>query len=274
MVKFLFLLCVILFSSCAGLSKEDRAAYLGKHDSLLLGGNLKKDVDVLFYRNVEYSGRSDLTSWYNSQKILEFMCVDYWGISASRVKVIQGDSGVRLLEYLKNYKGSSLIISFSSHLESDGQLILHGGNRMPLSVLAKVLNELSVETLLLFDTCYAGLLKPHIDNPLVSVVYTGLSDEQVLDLRVRGQRPSLSSMCSYSAGYAFAVWSRKEMEYSPFGIFLLKAYLEGSKRPLQLGELLEKTFKYNEDMREIFGMGKYSSMGWLGSTYWKSFEVK
>ena len=65
------------------------------------------------------------------------------------------------------------------------------GERLSLEVFAEYLNSLEVPTLLIFDTCYAGKLKSLLNNPKVSVFYTGMEDELVYDLRIKGQKLSV-----------------------------------------------------------------------------------
>ena len=280
---FLILLNVILISSChhfsgkLSLSEKEVRKFSTIHESLKRskGLELANDTDVLIYSNWRYSGLwNNLESWRMSQKLFTNICTDYWKISAQRITVIEHDRAGKLEHFLRNYKGKRLIVYFSSHQTSKSQIVLHDGSHYSTRRFADRLNELKCDTWLIYDTCYADLLKKYLTSEKVSVYYAAPKSQEAYDFRPKGQKPSLNKMSEETAKFIKAAWDIDLKSVSPFGFYLVKAMLEDSYSGVTLDSLISSIVSSNRKMTKITGLGRYPQVYWEDPAGWGELKAR
>ena len=274
---------IILFISCShfsgkvNLSEKEKGLYSSIHMSLQLFGGIEKakETHVLLYRNWEYSGFwNDLESWKESQEIFRNICLDYWKIPHKNIKTIEHDKAGGLEFYLKNFKGSRLIIYFVSHQSSKSQIILNNGSEYSTSRFANLLNNLKSKTFLIFDTCYAEKLKSRLKNNNVSVYYASSAEKEAYDFRPRGQKPSLNEMSEKTQKFIKAAWAIDVKSISPFGFFMVKSLLEDSYEGYSLSSMMSSIKNYNRKMTKIVGLGRYPQVFWDDRAGWGDLKLR
>jgi hypothetical protein len=263
------------FSLTVSVSESEKQKYIEIDQKLSLLSSLSSgdEIDVLLYRNWQYSSRwNDLDSWKVSQDLFRNLCVKYWKIKPTRITVIEQDRSRGLEDYLKQYSGKCLIIYFVSHQTSKSQIVLNDGTFYPTERLANLLNQLNCETFLIYETCYAKVLKKFLKNDKVSVYYGAGSREEAFDFRPRGSKPSLNEMCRETLGFIKTVWGLDLKAVTPFGFYLVKAIIENSHH-VNLGNLLNSVIRDNHKMTTFIGLGRYPQVEWSGSAFWDNLKI-
>ena len=274
---------IILVISCSHfsgkvlLSEKEHRHYSSVHKSLMAFKGIENadSTHVLLYRNWKYSGFwNNLESWKMSQGLFLNVCRDYWKIPEKNIKVIEHDRAGGLEFYLKNFRGKRLIIYFVSHQSSKGQIILDNGSQYSTARFARLLNNLSSKTMLIFDTCHAELLKPMLNNKNVSVYYGSPALKEAYDFRPRGQKPTLNDLSENSHKFIKAAWNLDVKSISPFGFFLVKALLEDSYEGFNVDSLMNSIKGYNRKIRKITGLGRYPSVSWDDRAGWGGVKLR
>ena len=274
---------IILSISCSHftgkvhLSDKEKGLYGSIHESLQSFSGIEEaeETHVLLYRNWEYSGFwNDLESWKMSQELFKNICLDYWKVPQENVKTIEHDRAGALEFYLKNFKGSRLIIYFVSHQSSDSHIILNNGAKYSTRRFANLLNGLKSKTFLIFDTCYAEKLKTMVDSNKVSVYYASPAEKEAYDFRPRGQKPSLNEMSEKTQKFIKAAWGIDVKSVSPFGFFMVKSLLEDSYEGYSLNSLMSSIQNYNRKITKIVGLGRYPQVSWDDRAAWGSLKVR
>ena len=209
-----------------------------------------------------------------SQELFENICIDYWKIPKSNIKLIEHDRAGALEFYLKNFKGKRLILYFVSHQSSKKQIILNNGAEYPTRRFASLLNKLKAKTLLIFDTCHAEALKPMLANKNISVFYASPESKEAYDFRPRGQKPTLNEMSEKTRKFIKAAWGVNVKSVSPFGFFVVKALLEDSYEGFKLNSLMALVRSYNRRMTKITGLGRYPGLSWDDRAGWGGLVLR
>ena len=144
---------------------------------------------------------------------------------------------------------------------------------MHLREFSKYLNDLKVPTLLIFNTCYAAKLKKYLKNPLVSVFYTGDKRQLVYDLRISGQKYSVSKKFKRLRDYLSVNYNLGHKVYTPFSLLLLNEYLFDGYES-KLSYLFAKIISENEKILEIPGIGEYSNMSFSDPSGWGALRFQ
>ncbi|MCH2204577.1 MAG: hypothetical protein MK132_01730 [Lentisphaerales bacterium] len=268
------MLIILFLSACMSISPEQQKRIIYTHEQLSVGGlDLADDITFVCMRNEFYSGRlNNLVSWKNSQELMKSVAEDY--LKIDKFVTIEAVDQVKLQDFFTNLRGKRLILYFSSHLLSNGHIIFGNEEKLGLKVFADYVNSLQVPTLLIFDTCYSAKLKPFLSNKNVSVFYTGKSDELVYDMRIKGQKLSVDEKFNFLRKYLHVIYDWQERNFSLFSVLFVDSLISGRK-PNNLGQLFEQMIKGNEEVRKVFGMGKYSQMQFVDSdANWGELEFK
>ena len=250
----LFMVVILFLTSCMGISSGDRNRIVLTHNELSAGHlQLADEVTLVCMRNEIYSGAlNDLVSWKNSQELFKRLAKDY--LKINKIETVNAVNDKKLKSFFSDFKGQRLVLYFSSHLLSEGYLVFGNGERLSLEVFAEYLNSLEVPTLLIFDTCYAGKLKSLLNNPKVSVFYTGMEDELVYDLRIKGQKLSVDKKFHYLRKYLKVVYGMDERYFSLFSVLLFDALITGDKLK-DLKEVFKRVVKENNKIRVFLEWG-------------------
>ena len=275
--KTLFILLLFLSCSCHHFSGEvvltdkEKRIFSSIHNGLKASCEIEfaGETDVLIYRNWKYKGFwNDLESWKQSQDLFVNICIDYWKIKPERITVIEQDRAGKLEHFLKNYEGRRLIIYFVSHQTAEGEIVLHDGSKYPQSRLASLLNSLQSKTLLIYDTCHAEILKESLESDKVAVYYGSKGDKEAYDIRVRGQKPSLTKMCSETRKFIKNAWSVDVKTVSVFGFFLVNAMMNDSYSGVPLKSIMTSIMSNNRKITKIVGLGRYPQVYWQDAGGW------
>ncbi|NQZ58369.1 MAG: hypothetical protein HRT88_12990 [Lentisphaeraceae bacterium] len=186
---------------------------------------------------------------------------------------LEHDGGKELLDFIESYQGRRLIIYFVSHQNSSAEIILADGSVLKTQVLAQSLNKLKVPTLVIFDTCYAALLKQFLRNDKVSVYYASSENQVAYDFRLRGQKPSLTKLCKETRAFIKGAWNENIISSSPYGFFFLQSIIEMRGKKSTLGDLFESIFQKNQEIRKIPGLARYPQIFWDDKGGWGKLRL-
>lgn len=265
-----FVLSLLSGISCSVALTEEEEDYFRnlKRSSKIANLEKAKEIDLVFMRNTFYPGPlNDLKGWRNSQELEEILFTEYFGVDDQDVEIIEEVNSAKVKSFFENYRGERLILSFSSHLLFSENIAFGDQTFLHLREFSGYLNKMKVPTLLIFNTCYAENLKKHLNNPMVSVFYTGGKRQLVYDLRISGQKYSVSKKFKGLRSFLSVNYGREQKVYTPFTLLFMNEYIFGSNLR-SFSDLLNRVISENEKILEIPGIGDYSNMSFSDPADW------
>ncbi|MCM8538526.1 MAG: hypothetical protein NE334_21465 [Lentisphaeraceae bacterium] len=237
------------------------------HELKVLDGDLRegpnridfKETDLLLYGNMNYSSPwNDLDSWRNSQLSFENYCHSYFSLKKENTTRLFGGRWNELIHYLKSYRGKNLVLYFSSHVTSDGYVVLENGRKVSLKLLSAVLNEAQYKVLVIFDTCYAGLLSEQVKSKNVSLFLGSQKNELAYEVRLKGDKPTLNSKFHRLRHFQKYVYENDSKSYSLLGALLLDGLLRSKGNTLK--QVFEDVSRQSLEVKSVAGLSYYSKI--------------